>query len=363
MFKEVKGLIKNKVAIIELAASHDECLLSQFHALKKEECHITFVSVQEMYNRNAFLHPYIDEFKVIQFSGKAIKDFVLIRKLNKYFKLNGISTIIINTAQGAHIRNLCLTAPKSIKFIGIVHTLKKFQGSFTQKLIHFKIKKYLVLNDFFLNKISLPKTIHIASFYPIRFPHFELQLNKNVDEKWITIIGGVENRRKDLIGSIPLMQELVLKGYRFIFLGKSDFNHPDVVYFNQFINDAGIEKEVTLFNSFVSAEEFDAYLKSSDLIWPMVHPNTPCAVEYFKNQISGAMNVSFAYKIPMIIHQDYINQWEDFSNSISYNFSNFATSVIEGFERKEEIQQALNETMKFDPNFQEKKYIEFIFDR
>lgn len=352
-----------KVAIVEFAASHDECLMSQFVALKDNGCNVTFVSIQEMYNRNAFLHPYIDEFKCVKFSGQAIKDFSLMRKLNQYFIMNGITKVILNTAQGAHVRNLCLTASKSIEFIGTVHTLKKFQGSFTQKLIHLKVKKYFVLNDYFLAQIIAPKGIQIASFYPIRFPRFDFQLEKNNDGKWITVIGGVENRRKDLIGSIPLMQELVLKGYRFIFLGKSDFNHPDVVYFNQFLKDAGIEKEVTLFDSFVSAEQFDAYLRGTDLIWPMVHPNTPSAFEYFKNQISGAMNVSFAYKIPMLVHEGYTNEWEDFSSSISYNFENFSQKVIEGFEKREEIQRKLIETEKFDPLYQEKKYIEFIFKR
>jgi hypothetical protein len=351
-----------KVALVEFGGSHDECLMAQFIALKEKGCHITFVSTQEMFNRNAFLHCYIDEFKTIQFSGKAFKDFSVIRKLNSYFKTNGLTKVILNTAQGAHVRNLCLTAPKKIEFIGIVHTLKKFQGSFTQKLINLKIRKYLVLNDFFLSKITIQRDIHVASFYPLRFPKFEKEIEKKHEEKWITIIGGVENRRKDLIGSIPLMQELVLKGFHFIFLGKSDVNHPDVLYFNQFLKDAGIENQVKLFDSFVSAEEFDAYLKATDLIWPMVHPNTPSADEYFKNQISGAMNVSFAYKIPMLIHQDYFNQWEDFSHAISYNMENFAQKVIEGYEKKDRIVQALKETEKLDPSFQENKYLEFIFE-
>ncbi|MEY3237456.1 MAG: hypothetical protein RI883_1557 [Bacteroidota bacterium] len=351
-----------KVAIVEFGGSHDECLMSQFIALKEKGCYVVFVSTQEMYDRNVFFHNYIDEFISIQFTGKALKDFSLMRKLNADLKSKGISKVILNTAQGAHVRNLCLTAPKSIEFIGLVHTLKKFQGSFTQKLINFKIKKYLVLNDFFLTKIDTPKGIQIASFYPLRFPDFDTEIEKKTGEKWITIIGGVENRRKDLIGSIPLMQELVQKGYRFIFLGKSDFKHPDVIYFNQFVKDAAIEKDVKLFDSFVSAEQFDAYLKVTDLIWPMVHPHTPSAVEYFKNQISGAMNVSFAYKIPMLVHQDYMNQWQDFSNSISYNYENFSIKVIEGFENKEMIERAIRETEKFDPRFQEKKYLKFIFE-
>jgi hypothetical protein len=352
-----------KITIVEFGGSHDECLMAQFIALKEKGCHITFVSTQEMFKRNEFSHCYIDEFKMIQFSGKALKDFSMIRNLNNYFKTNGCTKVILNTAQGAHVRNLCLTAPKNIEFIGIVHTLKKFKGSFTQKLINLKIKKYLVLNDFFISKINIQNGIHVSTFYPLRFPKFEKKIEKNCEEKWITIIGGVENRRKDLIGSVVLMQEMVLKGYQFIFLGKSDLNHPDVQCFIQFLISAGIEKAVKLFDTFVSAEKFDAYLKATDLIWPMVHPNTQSAVEYFNNQISGAINVSFAYKIPLLIHKEYSNEWEDFSHSISYDLENFSQKVIEGYEKKDRIVQTLKEVEKFDPSFQEKKYIEFIFEQ
>jgi len=98
--------------------------------------------------------------------------------LNAFFKKSGISKVILNTAQGAHIRNLCLTSSGAVEFIGIIHTLKKFQGSYTQKVINRKIKKYFVLNDYFLEKIDPPKEIRVSSFYPLRFPYFDTKLHK-----------------------------------------------------------------------------------------------------------------------------------------------------------------------------------------
>ena len=351
-----------KVAIIEIGGSHDECLLSQFHALKSRSCYVLFVTTQEVYDRNSCFHPLIDELKIIQFTKKAWKDFLIMRSLNSFFLKEGFQKVILNTAQGAHIRNLCLTAPKSVEFIGIIHTLKKFEGSFTQKIIHRKIKKYFVLNDYFVERIIPPKGIKVSSFYPLRFPHFETTIEKKVGEKWITIIGGVENRRKDLAGSISLMKPLIEKGFCFVFLGKSDFNHPDVIAFKSYLKDAGIEQNVQLFDTFVSAELFDAYLKQTDFIWPMVHPETPSAAEYFKNQISGAMNVSFAYKTPLLIHEEYKNKWKDFDDAIAYSLDNFKEQVLQANDERTALQEKIQSTEKFNPLFQEKEYLDFIFN-
>lgn len=351
-----------KVAVVELGGSHDECLLSQFYALKSRDCFVLLVTTQEVYVRNLSFHSLIDELRIIQFRKKAWTDFMQMRRLNAFFKKEGYSKVILNTAQGAHIRNLCLSAPKSIEFIGLVHTLKKFEGSFTQKLIHRKIKKYLVLNDYFVERIVPPKGIKVTSFYPLRFPHFDTTIEKKSGEKWITIIGGVENRRKDLAGSITLMKPLIENGFRFIFLGKSDFSHPDVIAFNSYLKDAGIEQQVQLFDSFVSADMFDAYLKVTDFIWPMVHPNTPSAAEYFKNQISGAMNVSFGYKIPMFIHQEYAQKWKDFEFAIPYSLDNFTEQVLIASEEQLVLQEKLRTAEKFNPLYQEKKYLDFIFN-
>lgn len=351
-----------KVAVVELGGSHDECLLSQFFALKSRGCYVLFVTTQEVYERNSSFHAYIDELKIIEFTQKALADFLKMRALNAFFWKKGFSKVILNTAQGAHIRNLCLTAPKNIEFIGIIHTLKKFEGSFTQKLIHRKIKKYFVLNDYFVERIVPPKGIKVASFYPLRFPYFETEIDKKEGEKWITIIGGVENRRKDLTGSIPLMKQLIEKGFRFIFLGKSDVNHLDVLSFVAFLKDAGIEENVQLFDAFVSAELFDAYLKKTDLIWPMVHPHTPSAAEYFKNQISGAMNVSFAYKIPLFVHEEYITEWKDFAFAVAYSLNDFAFQVEKTYEQLNEVKLKLQSNKKFNPIVQENKYIDFIFN-
>ena len=65
-----------------------------------------------------------------------------------------------------------------VEFIGIIHTIRKFQGSFTQKLIHRKNRKYLLLSDFLLDKITTPKKLKVESFYPLDYPKFNLKITK-----------------------------------------------------------------------------------------------------------------------------------------------------------------------------------------
>jgi hypothetical protein len=351
----------NKVAVVEIGGSHDECLLSQFSALKQAKCHVTFIGTQDLWERNTFFHDLVDVFHPISFSKKAVADFKIMRNLNRFFVNENIEKVLLNTAQGAHIRNLCLTASSKVEFIGIVHTLNKFKGSFTQKLIHTKIKKYFVLNDYFLSKIIPPKGIRISSFYPLEFPHFDLTIQKSPSENWLAIIGGVENRRKDLVGCISLMKQLKGESVKFIFLGKSNFNSEEVKLFKEELAENELTDKVILFDKFVSSELFDAYLKQTDFIWPLVHPNTPSADEYFKNQISGAMNVSFAYKIPLLVHEVYFADWKDLHYSFSYSVESFAECFKKAQADKEKVKKALLETEKFTRHFQAEKYVDFIF--
>ena len=352
--------IVKKVAILEIGGSHDECLFSQFTALKSVGVETYFISSEELWNRNSQLKSLVDHFICFEIKKKKFQDFSNVFKLNRFFVKEGIKLVIFNTAQGGSVRNFCLTASKKVEFAGIIHTINKFKNSFTQKIIHRKIKKYFVLNDHLLAQIQPPKGIEVRSFYPIRFPHFELELEKANNEFWVIIIGGVEFRRKDLLGSIDLMELVDDKNVRFIFLGKSDPSNPDVMSFAESLESRDLLKQVRLFNEFIDEKTFDAYLKKGDLIWPMVHPGTPSANEYFKNQISGAMNISFSYRIPMLIHQEYAIQWDDLKFAFSYSLEEFKNDFFHAMKNKQEMKKTLNNVPKFSAEFQEKKYLELL---
>jgi hypothetical protein len=352
--------MKCKVAIVELAASHDECILSQLVALKSNNCHITLVTIQEIADRNPGFKEFVDELHLIEFTGRALADFKLMRTLNRYFKEKMIQKVILNTAQGGHIRNLCLSASKKVEFYGIIHTIRKFQGSFTHRLINLKVKKYFVLNDYFLDKINPTYRKKVYSFYPLRFPHFSTDVKKPAGQIWITIIGGVENRRKDLLGSLELMRQTP-DNIRFIFLGKSDPNHDEVEQLRKRLSELELTEKVVLFDKFVPADIFDAYLRITDLIWPMVHPETPSAKEYFRNQISGAMNVSFGYHIPMLVHESYKQSWQDLQYSFAYTQETFKKDIESAIINLDHYKVSLMKEPKFKAEFQEDNYLKVLF--
>ncbi len=349
------------VAVIEIGGSHDECLLSQFFALKQRGCRVYFIGTEAIWFRNTSFHALVDVFYPVKLSQGALTDFLTMRRLNAYFESHNIRKVILNTAQGGHVRNLCLTAKKSTEFIGIIHTLRKFNGSFTQKVISKKIKKYLVLNDYFMTQIQPAEGQKISAFYPLRFPSFTMSPAERILSKQITIIGGVENRRKDLAGSVGLMKQLEDLDLHFVFLGKSDPNNEGVRRFKETLRENGLLDHVIMYDHFVDEKEFDRVVKESDFIWPMVHPETESAVEYFRNQIPGALNVALGYKIPLLVHADYVEEWKDLKHAASYRMETFRSDLEYALANAEQLKSALEQAESYNPSFQEEKYLEFVF--
>lgn len=347
--------MQKRVAILEIGGSHDECILSQLIGLKAANCWIVFCSTREMLDKNSQFEQYIDVFHEVELPRSTFGDFFAMVRLNKWFAANAIDIVIANTAQGGHIRNLCLTASSKVKFFGIIHTIKMLNGSFTQSLISRKIKQYFVLNDTLKQYIGEKPGMQIHSFYPLSYPHFDQQEEKSPGGFRIAIIGGVENRRKDLDGFLTMAQ-CVPDHVHFYFLGKSNPESDEVKLFEQRLTELQLNERVHLFNTFVSEASFDACLRQMDAIFPLVHPGTPSADEYFSRQISGAINVAFSYKIPMMIHENY-QDWEDFkSGVVFYNLTDFQDQFSTFLSAHHELKQQLVTNPKFSSEIQNQQF-------
>lgn len=350
--------IKGSVALLELGGSHDECLFTQLVALHKDERDVILITDQVVHDRNPYFEPFLDEVKILNPAVLKKRRVGELRRLIKFLEKRGVTHLVLNTAQGEVIRDLCLLGLfTSIEFIGIVHTTRKFKGSFTQRIINRKVKKYLLLSEYLLSTITPPKGTKVDYFYPITFPSLTKRAHKGVN---ITIIGGVEKRRKDLEGFCVLLQR-VSGDVQFTFLGKSNSDDEEVHWLKEQISLLGKDQQVKMYDSFVHQDEFYNVLVETDLILPLVHPDTPSADQYFRNQISGAMSVSFGHKIPMLIHQhySYINEMK--AAAFYYDLTtDFATITRENIEQKVGVMLEIKE---YDSNFQERKYLEFIFDR
>lgn len=350
------------IALIEIGGSHDECLLSQMHAIKSTGRKILLITFSEILERNPEFKNYIDETVFVDMSGSKAERAKEVSRIWKKLKTSKCEKAILNTAEGNLVRLLCLKALFSkIEFIGIVHTSRKFEKSFTQSVINLKIKKYLMLSENLVNSISPPSKTKVNYFYPLRFPEGTSAVEKTF--KSVVIIGGVERRRKDLDGFIEIAQQVKQEDVRFVFLGKSNAELEDVKDFHAAIKSKGLSDKVITYDHFVSQSEFNAQLHNADLILPIVHPNTKSAEEYFKSRISGAMSVSFGYKIPMLLHENFEQIEEMKTASFYYNMENFGEKLKKAFDRIDAKKEGMLANPNYTAEHQEKRYLEFVLPK
>jgi hypothetical protein len=245
-----------------------------------------------------------------------------------------------------------------MEFVGIVHNTRKFESSFTQSIINKKIKNYLMLSDNLVKSITPARGLNVDFFYPLRFAS---KLDKQVqEEKIVAIIGGVERRRKDLDGFIELAKQVKDQNVRFMFLGKSNFELEEVRVFYEKLGTNGLTKMVTTYDDFIDQELFDAMVQNADVILPLVHPNTQSAEEYFKIRMSGAMCVSFGYKVPMLLHEGYEHIEEMQAASFYYTLDSFKENLQTALDQSKEKAEAMKHHDAYQLEFQEKKYLEFV---
>jgi hypothetical protein len=348
------------IALIEVAGSHDECLLTQMHAITNSGNRVVLVCTQEIRERNPHFEPYVDAFFIVTFNGSNFKRLGEMRRTLKFMEKKGVTRAVLNTAQGDLMRNLCIIALfSSIEFTGIIHTTRKLKGSFTQRMISKKVKKYLLLSEYLLSTVKAPKGVSLDYFYPIRFVTSTEVIEKRT--KVVTVIGGVENRRKDLNGFLQMIEQIQEENIRFFFLGKSDPSNEDVQHFQEKIKELGLTTKIVTFDDFVPQKEFSTYLNNTDLILPLIHPDTPSADQYFKNQISGAMSVSFGLKIPMLIHEAYQNIEEMNGASFYYSVDSFSEVLSSSLQTVDSKKTAMKNDERYNVDFQEERYLKFLF--
>ena len=356
----LKSTSKNieTVAIVEVDGSHDECILTQLSALKRAKKTIILICTQTLKDRNVQFDSLVDKFVIIDSSQK---HKTVVKEICHSLNAEKVEKVVFNTAQGAKVRDICLKMLFSkIKFFGIIHTTRKFEGSSTQKIINFKIKNYFLLSEYLFKKVKQPRGIKLSYFYPIHFPNFGTEKMKS-EKLTISIIGGVEKRRKDLVGFVKMVNDTKHLNVKYVFIGKSDSENEDVIALKKALSEKHIQDKVQLFEDYVSQEEFDRLLQQSDLILPIVHPDTPSADQYFKNQISGAVNVAFGYKIPLLIHEHYKNVTELKERSLYYNFDNFKLILEDAEGEIDVIQKLMLQDKELSKETQEKRYLDFVF--
>lgn len=347
-------MTSNRIALIEIGGSHDECLLTQMRAIHNRGFDILLITSQAIVERNPAFEEYVSEVFLVDVQQHKSE----IKKVWSKLKSSGVQKAIINTAQGNAVRSLCLKALfHPIEFIGVIHTTRMFTESFTQKIISLKIKKYFLLSEFLMHSVKAPRGIKLDYFYPIAFPSSPVLVEKRT--RIACVVGGVESRRKDLEGFFQIV-EAAPEDMCFIFVGKSDPKKEEVQAFLKRLKEGGLTDRVVTFDAFVPQHEFDSLVQQADFVLPLIHPNTASADQYFKNQIPGAMCVAMGYKKPMLIHEAYKN-WEELRPAaIYYNLKSIGEQLNVSNSELEAIREQME--IAFDVKNQEERYAKFALD-
>ncbi|MBP9095373.1 MAG: hypothetical protein KBG21_02120 [Ignavibacteria bacterium] len=356
--------MKKEVLLAEFNKSHTEVLHSQIFFFLKKKYHVNL-----WINKEAdFEDVYNGKVKIIREDTKISSlNIGLLYKVVRFIQRNKIKKVVLNTAHGILIRNLCLLLMNSkVEVIGVIHQAHKLIKSSTQKIISNKIKKYFVLNDYvkeYMNNLQ-QKTYRINSFYPIFFNNNESNNSKINDKIIITVPGNVIQNRKDylfLLKSIVKLDKELKEIFQFIFLGTASKSESAEVF--NLINKNKLEENfVKIYKKRVPENEFIDVLQHSDYIMPLIHPSSHSYNEYMTTEISGAFNTAFAFKKPLLMY-DSFNKFEDFKNfALFYNEKSFESMLekIAKHDLTKEIKKNYLNYKKFDLDFQTENYINFI---
>ncbi len=240
---------------------------------------------------------------------------------------------------------------------GIVHGLNRF-GSSWLKLTSWKVKGFFVLNDHLVER-SRHLNFRIQSMYPVFFPQFpEREVSKPEGKLWICIPGQLEYKRRNYLG---LLDELATgdlnEDVQFILLGRSSHRHGDGADFRSRIEDR--KDRFMLFDSFIPDDLFHSIVKKCDLVMPLMGGKA----RYSTEAITGSVNLAFAYKIPLIMEEEFM-EIEDFKRcGIDYSKGTLVTILNKLNNDQEAIRKIRRNIInceKFDFNFQRERFIRFL---
>lgn len=354
-----------KAALIEIDGSHDECLYSQLLFLKKGGYHTTLVCSEDLRRQVESLGA--DETLFYTFKGKnGYERRKELRHLRDALKERGITTIIFNSAHGRLIRYfLWLRFPKGTRFFGTLHGLNKLKGSLTQKLISARLRHYFLLNDYLLDNLELMphRGLSFESYYPMFFPQFPggPVVEKKAGESWVCIPGQVEYKRRDyetLVRSFAALPEK--PALKFLLLGKSDHAHGNGPELRQLIAALGLADYFHFWPGFVDNATFHAWLQASDIVMPLIHPGNDGFEKYLVYQISGAYNLAFAYRKPLLMLEAFQRYGDFRENSLFYDLNSLGAILQQLPAQVKALEPGLYRDPKWSLEAQAERYLRFI---
>ncbi|MDC8003432.1 hypothetical protein POV27_05180 [Aureisphaera galaxeae] len=340
-----------KVALIEAGAFHDECLHSQIQYLK-ESAQVTLFCHPKLESRVKDL-PDVHKIVYFDLSSKMKKYQSWFSTWRRIVK-GGFEVVIFNSAESNIIKLISFPFPKRIRLVGTLHNAHNLFEKAKQKKVTKKIDAYLTLNDFVAENVRAEKltTKTVGSYYPIQFPEFPGSLKKPEGEVWVTVPGVISLDKRDY----SVFKEWKIPDHvKVIFLGR-----PENEEAKAFVKEAKqypSANQFLFFDSFVSNELFHDYIRNSDYIMPLIHPNNAFFSRFRKYKISGSYNLAFGYRIPLLMEQSF-NDIADFKeNAVFYDYDHIENL----FDTISKTQKKYYQHPKWDFEFQKENYLRLIF--
>lgn len=318
-----------KIALVEMGGSHDECLYAQIRYLKADGHEVTLVCNSSL-KSNVEYFDGLNKVHYIELRS-GLKQWIDLRIIRKILKNGKFDRIVFNTAQGNVLKNFFLLPKlKNVQLYGVIHNLRKLQGSHSQKVITKNLDGYFVLNDYLIDKVDseLRRSVNLNPLYTVFYPEYpSKEQNKDPKDVWVCIPGQVERGRRDYDALFDSIEKSGLSNHiKLLFLGRCEHADGDGTYVKERIASLGIEKNIILWDAFIETDEFYGMLNASDYILPLIHPQHD-SYSLYEYQISGSFNLAFGFKKPLLM-EDSFSGYEDFKNtSVFYSIDNLMEVV------------------------------------
>jgi hypothetical protein len=356
---------KETIALIELGGSHDECLYSQVLFLK-DYGHRIHVILFEDHLRHINAFPEVDTWQGYKKPGGWLAEWILVFHLLTYLKRQGISKVVLNTAEGNLTRKLTLAAGRRTEFTGIIHLSSKLWTSRSQKIISRKISKYFVLADFIKDKLEEAKPgVSIESFYPIYFPVEKAADALQDPSHQICVPGAVDFARRDYLSLLDeMLSGEIPSEVKFVLLGRTSTR--DGQELKARIRELGLEKHFTLFDGFIPHAQFYEQLNKAWLVLPLITPSCKDYADYMDYKISGSFNLAYGFRLPMLLHESFIGTRIYRETSVFYGKGGLLDMVkgcITNPASLNTVRERISGLPEFRFEVQAEKYMHFIYGK
>jgi hypothetical protein len=363
-----KRKMLNAILLIEFTSSHTECLHAAIayisHAMSG--CKIYIAAHHQRCAPFEQMPEVTDVFPCHTRGEKLLPNLSMFRSLRKYIKDRSIRHVYFNTAHGSLCRNFSyMLLGSGIRQYGLIHIGDKFlRKSGTQRMISRNMTHYFTLANYITDTIHPHCSKPVSSYYAIHLPtslHRQLPpIEKPAHELWIAIPGSIELKRRSYDALIEVLNRHTLpSNVRFLLLGNAAHRNSELSKLEAMAN-FPFEKYFRVFQRYLPTEEYYAYLKSSDVVLPLIHPDTALAQKYKSAQISGTFNMAWTFRKPLLMHNMF-RHIEDFQDTAFFYEENNLIDVLRKLPELMSQQDQLYRLHKWAFDYQAEQFCKALF--